>query len=171
MSLFYRFFASLSSYIPPSLLWFSSYCLCTAILHSLPSCFLFFSSVLCIYFVHIPHYSEFLFEVLTCPFSCCLKGHHSLPSTVWGKERLETPKRQEECLQNTLVYLCLAQSLLNFGADGDCSVPQAHRNSERQHTWGVQRMELLRSSSLDQAWSSSRGIFLRPIVKPSGGSG
>lgn len=82
MSFCYRFFANLSSYIPSfsALVLFilSSHC------HFAFPCVLvfFFLSVLCIYFVHIFHDSEFLFEVLTCTFSGCPKDQYSLPAMV-----------------------------------------------------------------------------------------
>lgn len=57
--------------------------LCSGSVHTLfplPFCIPFLPvsvvSILSIYFVHIPHSSEFLFDVLICPLFCCLKGQY-----------------------------------------------------------------------------------------------
>lgn len=138
-------------------------------------CHFAFPSILVFFFFFLSYvFILFTFLILLSSYLKCLLvlfpavSRGSTVFLLWFEERkvLETPKKQEVSLQNTLLYLSI--ELIQFCADDDCSVPWAHRSSERHCTWDVPRMELLRSS-LDQAWTSS-GIFLRPIVKPSGGS-
>jgi len=90
--------------------------LCSGSVHTLfplPFCIVFPSasvlSILHTYFVHIPYSSEFLFDMHIYPVSCCLKGQYRVCLLRFEERKvLLIPRKQEECLENSLLHQCLS---------------------------------------------------------------